>query len=236
MPSSFKYRILIVDDDELLLAATAGILSREGYLVETARDGFEAIAVMREALPEIVVSDLKMPNMSGFELLAVVRKRFPSVGVIAISSEFSPAGMPEGVLADRYLTKGANSHFEMLEAIRELLTQSPMRPQPAKSETAPAWLPRSERGYVVVTCPRCLRSFSVLRRQIQPAVLVREECIHCGGDVSFRIDSTLADPAQSPGPLEAARLRVEATRRRVAESRAKVDHTRRASSAPNHEA
>jgi CheY-like chemotaxis protein len=233
VPHSFKYRILVVDDDEPLLATTSAVLSGEGYLVETARDGFEALAVLREAVPEILVSDLKMPNMSGFELLAVVRKRFPSIGVIAMSGEFVPAGMPEGILADRYLTKGENSDFELVEAVRELLSQSPVRAQPARPETAPAWLPRSERGYIVVTCPRCLRSFSALRRQAEPGLLLREKCIHCGIDVNYRIDRTIADSAQSPDHVEESRMRLDVTRRRITESRGKIDHTPGASSAPD---
>ncbi len=146
-----------------------------------------------------------------------------------MSGEFSPAGMPEGVLADRYVTKGENSDFELLEAVRELLAESPVRAQPAKPETAPAWLPRSERGYIVVTCTNCLRSFSVLRGQIELGAVVRDKCIHCGDDVSYRIDSTIAGAAQSPSRSEESRLRVEASRQRVAQSRAKIDHAKRLS-------
>src|SRR5512146_969267 len=77
---SFKHRILVADDDEALLATTAEMLSREGYEVITAKDGFEALAALRLGEPNILISDLRMPNMSGFELLAVVRKRFPAIG------------------------------------------------------------------------------------------------------------------------------------------------------------
>src|SRR5512142_1501403 len=134
----FRHSILVVDDDEALLATTAAVLSREGYAVETAKDGFEALAILREFIPDILVSDLKIPNMSGFELLAVVRKRFPAVGVIASSAEFSPVPMPEGVLADRYVAKGENTVFELLENIRELLSLSPLRGQSAKVNEAAA--------------------------------------------------------------------------------------------------
>lgn len=74
---SFPARILVVDDDEALLVTTAAILLREGYDVRTARDGFEALTVLRGSIPDLLISDLNMPNMSGFELLAVVRKRSP---------------------------------------------------------------------------------------------------------------------------------------------------------------
>jgi len=112
----FRHRILLVDDDEALLIALAARLSDGGYDVRTARDGFEALAVMREGTPDLLVSDLKMPNMSGFELFSVVRHRFPAVAVIANSREFVPASNPS-LLCDRIIAKGRNSNFELLGAI-----------------------------------------------------------------------------------------------------------------------
>lgn len=137
MPGRFNYRILLVDDDEKLLVTTADVLTRQGYLVQKAHDGFEALAVLRGGQPEILISDLNLPNMSGFELLAVIRKRFPGIGVIAYSGEFLPLG-PEGVLADRFLRKCENSTFELLEEVRGLLEELPLRAQQAKPDTAPA--------------------------------------------------------------------------------------------------
>lgn len=99
---TFAARILVVDDEESLLVTTAAVLSREGYEVRTARDGFEALAVLRGSIPDLLVSDLKMPNMSGFELLAVVRKRFPGMGVIALSGEFAPVTPPWSLLTAFY--------------------------------------------------------------------------------------------------------------------------------------
>lgn len=215
MPSTFKYRILIVDDQEKLLQTTAEVLTHEGYLVETAHDGFEALAVLRGGQPEILISDLNMPNMSGFELLAVVRKRFPGVGVIVYSGDFLPQGS-EDVLADRFLAKGANSTFELLEHVRELLEQRPLRAQQAKSDNAPAWLPRSTAGYIVVTCTVCLRSFSVLAGNIEFRVVQNDKCLHCGADISYRLDGTLT--AEVPSYQEQMRTRIETSRQMIEQS------------------
>jgi CheY-like chemotaxis protein len=219
MPGKFKYRTLLVDDEKELLQMTADALTREGYLVQIARDGFEALAVLRGGQPEILISDLKLPNMSGFELLAVVRKRFPGIGVIAYSDEFSPLG-PEGVLADRFLRKGDNSTFELLEEIRSLLEELPLRGQQAKPNTAPAWLPRSAMGYVVVTCPFCLRSFSVWTRNLEFGVVHKDPCLHCGAEVSYRLDSTTT--AEVPRE-ERLRTRIEASKRMIDESQARIN-------------
>lgn len=210
---------MVVDDSESLLATSAAILSREGYVVETARDGFEALAFLRGSVPEILVSDLKMP-MSGFELLAVVRKRFPHIGVIAIGGEFLPSRRPEGVLADRYIAKGENCAFELVEAVRELLSYHPVRGQPSKPELAPAWLPRSKSGYVVVTCPDCLRSTSILRSQAEPGVILKDTCIQCGVSVSYRIDATTVPESRSV--FDVSRERAAAMRKRIADSSKKI--------------
>lgn len=227
MPHNFKYRVLIVDDCESLLSATAAALSREGYVVETAHDGFEALMLLRGSQPEVLISDLKLPNMSGFELLAVVRKRFPAIGVIAMSAEFSAAGMPEGVLADRFVMKGENCTFELVETVRELMSVSPVRAQPSKPEIAPAWLPRSPRGYVVVTCPGCLRSFSVLQSQIEPGRVLKETCIHCGIEVAYCIDATIAQDPRSR--LETSSALVTKTQTMIARSGERIGRPKKRS-------
>lgn len=79
MSSGFSYRILVVDDDEMVRITSAKILESKGFEVRTANDGFQALVELRKAEPNVIVSDLRMPNMSGFELLSVVRRRFPHI-------------------------------------------------------------------------------------------------------------------------------------------------------------
>lgn len=228
MPRSFRRRILLVDDDESLLATTADVLRQEGYEVETARDGFEALALLRGSVPDLLISDLKMPNMSGFELLSVVRKRFPAIGVIVFSGEFTPLSVP-AILADRYVQKGENSAFELLEMVRDVLSQSPLRAQPAKAETAPAWIPRAETSYVVLTCPECLRSFSVANRQVEVDGNVQtDRCIHCGQNVPYRIDSTTAASAGVPPTvLERLQKQVQDRRATIERTKQRIQQSRR---------
>ncbi len=186
----FHHRILLADDDEALLVTLGARLSDEGYDIRTGRDGFEALAVMREGAPDLLVCDLRMPNMSGFELLSVVRRRFPAVAVIAYSGEFVAAANPT-LLCDKLIVKGRNSNFELLDAIRDLLSQSPLRTQPAKIFAAPAWIPRSTNGYFVLTCCDCLRSFSILTRDGMIGEDAVAKCIHGGIDVKYHIDDSV---------------------------------------------
>lgn len=61
----FKTRVLVVDDEPVILETMAAILEGEGFVVRTAEDGFAALVTLRQTLPDIIISDLRMPNMSG---------------------------------------------------------------------------------------------------------------------------------------------------------------------------
>jgi CheY-like chemotaxis protein len=74
VPRTFEYRVLMVDDDAVFCEVADQLFSRLGYTVRCAEDGFEALAMMKDALPDIIICDLNMPRMSGFELLAIVRR------------------------------------------------------------------------------------------------------------------------------------------------------------------
>ena len=64
--------ILVVDDDPEVLMALSETLAAEGYAVRGARDGIEALEVIRECRPDLIITDLLMPTMTGFELLGAL--------------------------------------------------------------------------------------------------------------------------------------------------------------------
>lgn len=184
----FAYRVLVVDDDPTVLQVSVLVFKSHGYEVRTAADGFQALIELRGAAPDVIVSDLRMPNMSGFELLSVVRRRFPHIPVIAISGEFN-GDSPEGLIADAFFTKGQHSPEELFRKIAELIEQSPLRPNLAKPDRAPVWIPRSDTGYFVVTCTECLRSFSVPDEETDDSSEVRSTtCTFCGTTVRYLAD------------------------------------------------
>ena len=152
---NFHYRLLFVDDEPLSRELLETFLSKQGYEVRVAKDGFAALAQLRGALPDLIISDLKMPNMSGFEFLSVVRRRFPQIPTIAASGEFHPPIEPLGILADAFFPKPFQFE-ELLAKIAELLREAPPRPA-IKRDKAPVWVPRN----YVITCTDCMRPFSI---------------------------------------------------------------------------
>ncbi|PYV52074.1 MAG: hypothetical protein DMG92_02210 [Acidobacteria bacterium] len=182
---SFNFRILVVDDEPLIVHTAALILREGGYEVRTASDGFEALTALSRSVPDILISDLSMPNMSGFELLSIVRRRFPQLPVIAISGEYTGIA-PTGLIADAFFSKGEYSPEDLFARIVELLEQAPIRANMVKSDKAPVWVPKNSAGYFIVTCPNCLRSFPVEDKHGKQH---REtHCLHCDSTVGYFVD------------------------------------------------
>jgi C4-dicarboxylate-specific signal transduction histidine kinase len=78
-------KLLLVDDEEIVFKAVGGFLSRCGHQVSTALNGSEALEEMGREVPDVVLSDIRMPEMDGLALLEVVSVRYPTVPVILIT-------------------------------------------------------------------------------------------------------------------------------------------------------
>jgi DNA-binding response OmpR family regulator len=83
-----KMRILVVDDDKMLLEAISYTLENDGHEVITADDGFQALDIIQKQEPlDLIVSDIMMPNMTGLGLLSLLKKfYFDTVPVILMST------------------------------------------------------------------------------------------------------------------------------------------------------
>ena len=66
-------QLLVVDDDPSLLLAVSETLRAEGYEVVTARRGAEAMVRVAESLPDLIISDIRMPGMDGYALARNLR-------------------------------------------------------------------------------------------------------------------------------------------------------------------
>ena len=161
------------------------LLEAQGYEVLCAEDGFEGLAALKQALPDLIISDLQMPNMNGFEFLSVVRRRFPTIPVIVISGEFSGVSVPESVLADAFFPKGAYKIPELFERICDLVHELPTRPKTGKPNQAAVWV-MNHKGTIAVTCSECLRTFPVVSTSVSKGAN-EAECDFCSSIVRFEI-------------------------------------------------
>jgi len=78
-------KILVIDDDTLLCRTIARILVADGYDVLTAPGGTRGMAMFHQERPEIVITDIVMPEQEGFEIILTLRRDDTPVKIIAIS-------------------------------------------------------------------------------------------------------------------------------------------------------
>lgn len=101
-----QHRILVVDDEPIIRATVADSLSADGFAVDIAADGAEAIRRFRETAPDLVLLDVMLPGISGVEVCRVIRSE-SSVPIILLTARDSEADKVLGleVGADDYVTK-----------------------------------------------------------------------------------------------------------------------------------
>lgn len=117
-------KVLIVEDDESLRDVYHEEFESEGFTVEIARDGKEGIEKMESFLPEIVVLDLMMPQMSGFDVLKSVKanpalKNIPILVLTNINPDVADLMKNWGATA--FLLKADNTPGQVAEKMRMIL-------------------------------------------------------------------------------------------------------------------
>jgi two-component system nitrogen regulation response regulator NtrX len=80
-----KKSVLIVDDEEMIRHSLEGILRDEGYDVFSASSGEEALKIIEDELPSLVLLDIWLPGMDGLEALKIIKSDYPSVCVVMMS-------------------------------------------------------------------------------------------------------------------------------------------------------
>ncbi len=107
-----ELRVLVVDDEEMLRNLLARILEREGYSVSTASGAKQALASLEKSDFQIMVSDVKMPEMNGFELLKAAKHKYPQMAVVMMTAFGDDYTVQQalGLGADGYVAKPFKSH------------------------------------------------------------------------------------------------------------------------------
>ena len=129
-----KEQILVVDDDPQILRLVRANLERSGYVVLTATNGSEALDVLVTELPDMIILDLMLPDMSGYEVCNRIRD-FSLAPVIMLTAKGEQVDKLKGfeVGADDYLTKPF-APLELLARVGAILR----RAQQGPASTAPA--------------------------------------------------------------------------------------------------
>ncbi len=117
-------QVMVVDDSVTVRKVTSRFLEREGFDVITAKDGVDAIRLLQEGLPDLMLLDIEMPRMDGFEVAKTVRstKRWESLPIIMITSRTGDKHREhaESLGVNNYLGKPYQEDI-LLDAIGEIL-------------------------------------------------------------------------------------------------------------------
>ena len=220
--------VLVVDDSAVDRRFVGGILSRDGkFKVEFAEDGSQALARMRESAPDLIVTDLQMPNRNGLELVAAVRMHHPTVPIILMTGHGSED------LAVEALHRGAANYVpkpqlgeRLLESVDEALS-----------------LARTDQTYdqLIACLKQCEFDFELENDPglIDPLVELAQQMVAGMGltDATgqFRVGAALKEALLNAiyrGNLEISFREMQDTRVSLMEGKAEDLLTRRQSSAP----
>ncbi len=94
--------ILVVDDEKIIRDGCVKILSKEGWTVQTASRGEEGLVLMKEASPDLLLLDLKMPGMSGMEVLQQAKSTYPDLLIVVITGYATVESAVEAMKAGAY--------------------------------------------------------------------------------------------------------------------------------------
>lgn len=94
-------KLLVIDDDASMLEVLQQRLETEGYDVETAQNGVQALQLIRSCAYDLVITDIVMPDMDGIELIRALREEDPDAKIIAISGGGKVSSQHYLHLADR---------------------------------------------------------------------------------------------------------------------------------------
>lgn len=126
MSEGSKPQILVVDDEPSIRESLGMLLTSVGYDVALAENGVRAVSHLDLAVPDLIVTDLNMPEMSGMELITHARSRYPATLIVAMSGEYQGDSVPAGLIADRYYPKGQHPH-NLLTVIASLIESQACR-------------------------------------------------------------------------------------------------------------
>jgi DNA-binding response OmpR family regulator len=117
-------KILIVDDEPNIVLALEYLMRKNGFEVFIARNGSEALELIKTEIPDLMLLDIMMPDVDGYEVCRIVKSQeeYSACKVIFLSAKSKKVDMEKGyeLGADLYLTKPFSTR-NLLKSVKELL-------------------------------------------------------------------------------------------------------------------
>ena len=121
-------KILVADDEPNIVISLEYLMKREGYAVLVARDGQEALDMIKRDRPDLVLLDVMMPKKSGFEVCQAVRasEELQSTKILMLTAKGRDTDLAKGLAlgADAYMTKPFSTR-ELVQKVAEMLGAQP---------------------------------------------------------------------------------------------------------------
>ena len=122
------HRILIADDEPNIVLALEYLMKNEGYEVQTATDGEDALLSIAKIRPDLILLDIMMPNLDGYEVCQRIRSdpSMKDIVIIMLTAKGREIEREKGLAlgADFYITKPFSTR-EVVKKVREILTGNP---------------------------------------------------------------------------------------------------------------
>lgn len=117
--------VLLVDDSALVRAMLGDELEDAGYAVRKANDGREAILMIEERCPRVVVTDAHMPNMDGFELAARLQTALPNLALVLLTGDLIESEQARAhALGLRDIVVKSNDPSRLLDVIARIVAEN----------------------------------------------------------------------------------------------------------------
>lgn len=173
-------KILLVEDDKSLSEIYSVRLRAEGYDILSASDGKQALALAIKEVPDLIISDVMMPNISGFDMLDILRSTTETRGIHVImmtalsSDEQRQRGMALG--ADRYLVKSQVGIEDVVRTVHEVLgdasvpadTPAPLVNEPKRATIEPGPSARATEPAPANNSPEKTESDNIKANELNP--------------------------------------------------------------------
>ncbi len=123
-----KVRVMVVDEHEGFRAKVSRLMAERGYETYPAADGIDALRQIYHVMPQLVVSDAGLPNLSGFEFLPFVKRRFPAIGVIALGCEPEEPVRRSRFVADAIVPRQPFDAEQLMKSAEEVISRYAFAP------------------------------------------------------------------------------------------------------------